>query len=292
MTAWLWVACVLVLLGPACPAAAQGQRRNPCDHYAPTGEALPRKDQVRGNVAVHEEPSNYGHSVGTAHSGDVVEVLKECGREIMIRTPEGIEGWVSLYSLPHEEVLARTAASRPFSSEEDCELRLENFRQVETCKADVARKKAHDDEVKNSVFLNPEQVRSFVFGKTVTYTVHPMDGQQTASPAAAEPQATIYYADDGEAFVKIGTGNGVWRGRWQVRSDNICLPTSPIGCGRLRRSPSGDVVWVGRTGEYTGTPQDGDAKGIVALVSGVFPYPAPRPVPKGLEAVAHPVMGW
>jgi hypothetical protein len=250
---------------------------------------LPRKDQVHGNVAIQGEPSAYGIRVGTARNGDTVDVLKECGREIMIRTPDGIEGWVSLYSLPHEEYLARSAASRPFSSEQDCELRLENVRQVENCKSDVAKMKARDDELKHSVWLNPDQVHGFVAGKTVTYTTRPMNGQQWNGPAT---QATIYYADDGQSYVKIGTQGGVWRGRWLVQSDNICLPSSPIGCGRLRRSPSGDVVWVGRTGEYTGTPEDGDNKGIVQLVSGVYPYPAPLPVPEGLEAVAHPVMGW
>ena len=53
-----------------------------------------------------------------------------------------------------------------------------------------------------------------------------------------------------------------------------------------------EIITTAPRGEYIATAEDGDAKGLVAKVSAEFPYPHPLPVPAGLEAVAHPVMGW
>jgi hypothetical protein len=281
----LAVACALWAMAVS-PVHAAPQ--NPCDHYLPTGEALPRHDTIRGSAVVQDEPTWRGHRVGNAHTGDQVEVLKECGRALMIRTPDGIEGWVTITFLPHEQVLARAATSRPIATEQDCELRYDDPHLLDSCKTTLAKKNAREEELATSVWLNAEQMQGFVAGKTVTYTARP----GTDSANAGEPQLTAYYQPDGEAFVLIGPRARPWRGRWLVKGDNLCLVDSGAGCGRLRRIKSGETVWIGATGEFIGTPGEGDSKNAVHQVSQQFPYAAPLPVPDGLENVAHPVMGW
>ncbi len=225
-------------------AGAHAAPQNPCDHYLPTGEALPRPDTVRGSPVIHDDPTWRGHR--------------------------------------------GAASSRPIATERDCELRYDDPHLLDSCKATLAKKTAREEELATSVWLNAEQMQGFVAGKTITYAARP----GTDSANASEPQLSAYYQPNGEAFVLVGPRARAWRGRWLVKGDSLCLVDSGVGCGRLRRITSGETVWVGATGEFTGTPAEGDSKNAVRQVSQLFPYAAPLPVPDGLENVAHPVMGW
>lgn len=113
-------------------------------------------------------------------------------------------------------------------------------------------------------YLSGDEVRALLTGKT-TIESDPRDRLDTAG--------YFFFASDGIAY--FHHGHTIWRGRWLIDGNRVCLEHGSWPCASFRRAAGGKVTKEyghGASGTRRLQLADGDPNNVAALVSNSYPY--------------------
>lgn len=119
-------------------------------------------------------------------------------------------------------------------------------------------------------YLTAEEIRTLITGKT-TIERNPVD-----RPGQGRP-GVFYFQPDGVASFLQGEGGWqtVWRGKWKIDGNRLCLEGGSWACAGFRRVAAGRVMK--EYGNGTGGSRnlelvEGDPQNVAAIVANSYPY--------------------
>ena len=222
---WLALSCLLVVgtaTAESRPSRVEERRPSPCEHYIPTGVKLPRAETSTRGILIMAIPNGTWRDrpIAKTYPDEPVTILQECGLQLRIRTVRGEEGWVPIGMFPNEVTIYERARRKPPETEAECAQRFLDARLIEDCQRPIVAKRRIDAEAKNSSYVAAGELSAFLSGKTLV--LRPRSKDVIDDPAYP---TVSYFAPDGEVFLKAGKEDDMlWRGRWVLEGDSVCLP--------------------------------------------------------------------